>query len=68
MVGILVQGNNPFILSGPSPDESHCTGVGATLVNHPNWRGKIVVLDQWEIKSKELREKLEWGGNRPGRA
>jgi len=32
MVGILVQGNNHFILSGPSPDET----TALALVRHPS--------------------------------
>jgi hypothetical protein len=52
MVGILVHGNNHFILSGPLPDE----------VRH--W--SIVQIDeaksssfgQWQIRWKESRENL----------
>ena|ERR1035438_2579595 len=60
MVGILVHGNSHFILSGPSPDEA----TALALVRH--WsiiqigEAKSLSFDQWEIKSKELRENLEW--------
>ena len=60
MVGILVHGNNRFILSGPSPDEA----TALALVRH--WsiiqigEAKSSSFSQWEIKSKEFRENLEW--------
>jgi hypothetical protein len=60
MVGILVHGNNHFILSGPSPDEA----TALALVRH--WsiiqigEAKSLSFDQWEIKSKEFRENLKW--------
>ena len=66
MVGILVHGNNHFILSGPMPDEAGALG----LVRH--W--SIVQIGepmsssfgQWQIKSKEFRESLEWAVIVPG--
>jgi hypothetical protein len=60
MVGILVHGNNHFIVSGPSPDEA----TALALVRH--WsiiqigEAKSLSFDQWEIKSKEFRENLKW--------
>jgi hypothetical protein len=66
MVGILVHGNSHFILSGPSPDEA----TALALVRH--WsiiqigEAKSLSFDQWEIKSKEFRENLEWAVIVPG--
>jgi hypothetical protein len=66
MVGILVHGNNHFILSGPSPDEA----TALALVRH--WsiiqigEAKSLSFDQWEIKSKEFRENLKWAVIVPG--
>jgi hypothetical protein len=66
MVGILVHGNNHFILSGPSPDEA----TALALVRH--WsiiqigEAKSLSFDQWEIKSKEFRENLGWAVIVPG--
>jgi hypothetical protein len=66
MVGILVHGDNHFILSGPSPDEA----TALALVRH--WsiiqigEAKSLSFDQWEIKSKEFRENLEWAVIVPG--
>lgn len=60
MVGILVHGNNHFILSGPSPDDA----TALVLVRH--WsiiqigEARSSSFDRWEIKSKEFRENLEW--------
>jgi hypothetical protein len=66
MVGILVHGNNHFILSGPLPDEA------AALALARHW--SIVQIDeaksssfgQWQIRSKEFRENLEWAVIVPG--
>ncbi len=66
MVGILVHGNNHFILSGPSPDDA----TALVLVRH--WsiiqigEAKSSSFGQWEIKSKEFRENLEWAVVVPG--
>jgi hypothetical protein len=60
MVGILVHGNNHFILSGPRPDE----GPALSLARH--WSiiqigpPKSQTLDRWQIRTKEFRENLEW--------
>jgi len=66
MVGILVHGNNHFILSGPRPDEA----VALELARH--WSiiqigpPKSQTLDQWQIRTKEFRENLEWAVIVPG--
>jgi hypothetical protein len=60
MVGILVHGNNHFILSGPLPEEA----MALALVRY--WsivqigEVKSPSFGQWQIKSKEFRENLEW--------
>jgi hypothetical protein len=66
LVGILVYGNNHFILSGPSPDNA----AALALVRH--WsivqigEGKSKSFAQWQIRSKEFRENLEWAVVVPG--
>ena len=66
MVGILVHGNNHFILSGPAPDEA----TALALVRH--WsvihigEAKSSSFGQWQIRSKEFRENLEWAVIVPG--
>ena len=66
MVGILVHGNNHFILSGPEPSEVEAIAmarhfslvkIGAPVSN---------VLEKWEIRNKEVRENLEWAVVVPG--
>ena len=66
MVGILVHGDNHFIVRGPLPDR----GVALALVRH--W-SLIQVgattppsLDRWRIVSREFRENLEWAVVVPG--
>ena len=66
MVGILVHGNNHFILSGPAPDEASALA----LIRH--WsvieigEAKSSTFGQWQIRSKEFRENLEWAVIVPG--
>jgi hypothetical protein len=66
MVGILVHGNNHFILSGPAPDEA----AALALVRH--WsviqigQAKSSSFGQWQIRAKEFRENLEWAVIVPG--
>jgi hypothetical protein len=64
MVGILIHGNNHFILRGPEPEKS------AALALARHWsiiqievRGceqKPLRYEKWEIRTKEFRENLEW--------
>lgn len=60
MVGILVHGNNHFILSGPLPDDA----TSLALVRH--WsiiqigEAKSSSFGQWQIRNREFRENLEW--------
>jgi hypothetical protein len=60
MVGILVYGDNHFIVRGPLPDEETALAlvhywsliqIGATKPAH---------LAQWEIITRAFRENLEW--------
>jgi hypothetical protein len=66
MVGILVHGNNHFILSGPLPDEA------AALALARHWSivqigdEKSAVFEKWAIRTKEFRENLEWAVVVPG--
>jgi hypothetical protein len=66
MVGILVHGNNHFILSGPLPEEA----AARALVRH--WsivqigEKRSSSFGQWQIRSKEFRENLEWAVIVPG--
>jgi hypothetical protein len=66
MVGILVHGDNHFIVRGPLPDRD----LALALVR--NWSliqiGATTPpsLDQWKIVNREFRENLEWAVVVPG--
>jgi hypothetical protein len=66
MVGILVHGNNHFIVRGPMPDRR----AALALVRH--WSliqiGATTPQDlkNWRISSREFRESLEWAVVVPG--
>ena len=65
-VGILVHGDNHFIVRGPVPD---CV-IALALVRH--WSliaiGTVTPpeLSAWQISSKEFRENLQWAVVVPG--
>ena len=66
MVGILVHGDNHFVVRGPFPDRE----TALALVHHwsiiqigqPTPAG----LQQWQISTREFRENLEWAILVPG--
>jgi len=66
MVGILVNGDNHFIVRGPLPDRT----VALALVRH--WSliqiGAAIPpsLDRWQISTREFRENLAWAVVVPG--
>ncbi len=66
MVGILVHGDNHFIVRGPLPDRE----VALALIRH--WSiiqiGATTPpsLDRWNIVSREFRENLKWAVVVPG--
>jgi hypothetical protein len=66
MVGILVHGNNHFILSGPLPDEAMVLAMVRYWSIIQIGEVKSSSFGQWQIKSKEFRENLEWAVVVPG--
>ena len=65
MVGILVHGDNHFIVQGPLPDRE----VALALVRQ--WslieiEARPSPLVRWQIVSREFRENLEWAAVIPG--
>ena len=66
MVGILVHGDNHFIVRGPAPDRE----TALALVRH--WSiirigaSTPASLENWRISTKEFREDLEWAVVVPG--
>jgi hypothetical protein len=66
MVGILVHGNNHFILSGPLPDEATALALARHWSLIQIGDQKSPSLEQWQIRTKEFRENLEWAVVIPG--
>lgn len=66
MVGILVHGNNHFILSGPAPDEATALALARHWSIIQIGQEKPSFFGQWQIRSKEFRENLEWAVIVPG--
>jgi hypothetical protein len=66
MVGILVHGNNHFILSGPLPDEASALAMLRHWTIVQIGEAKPSSFAQWQIRSKEFRENLEWALVVPG--
>jgi hypothetical protein len=66
MVGILVHGDNHFIVRGPLPDRE----VALALTRHWSFiqigATAAPLLNQWHIVSREFRENLEWAVVVPG--
>src|SRR5271168_1999763 len=66
MVGILVHGNNHYILSGPQPNEAEALELtrhwGVVRIGEP----LSFAYGQWEIRTKEFRENLQWAVVVPG--
>jgi hypothetical protein len=60
MVGILVHGNNHFILSGPPPDDATAVALARHWSLTHIGEIKSARFEAWEIRSKEFRENLEW--------
>jgi hypothetical protein len=66
MVGILVHGNNHFILSGPAPDDATAVALARHWSIIQIGEAKSSISGPWEIRSKEFRENLEWAVIVPG--
>ena len=66
MVGILVHGNNHFILSGPLPDEKDALALARHWSVVKIGEVKPLAFGQWQIRSREFRENLEWAVVVPG--
>jgi hypothetical protein len=60
MVGILIHGNNHFILGGPRPDEPTALALARHWSIIQIGEPKPQSLGQWQIRTKEFRENLEW--------
>jgi len=66
MVGILVHGNNHFILSGPRPDQREALALARHFSLIQIGAPKAATFEKWQIRNKEFRENLEWAAMVPG--
>lgn len=60
MVGILVYGNNHFILSGPEPTGEEAIQMARQFTVVEIGKTPASSFEKWEIRNKEFRENLEW--------
>jgi hypothetical protein len=60
MVGILVHGNNHYILSGPPPADEEALALARNWSIVQIGASKSQTFRNWRIREKELRENLEW--------
>jgi hypothetical protein len=66
MLGILVHGDNHFILRGPAPDDASASEMARHWSIVQIGGEKSLTFRQWEICTKEFRENLEWAVIVPG--
>jgi hypothetical protein len=66
MVGILVHGNNHFILNGPRPDEQEALGLVRHFSLIQIGPPTALAYEKWQIREKEFRENLQWALIIPG--
>ena len=66
MVGILVHGDNHFIVRGPLPDRWTALALVGRWSTIQIGGTRAPELDGWQIVTKEFRENLEWAVVVPG--
>jgi hypothetical protein len=66
MVGILVLGNNHFIVHGPLPDRETALALARHWSLIQIGRTTPIALQPWSISTREFRENLEWAVVVPG--
>jgi hypothetical protein len=66
MLGILVIGNNHFIVRGPLPNRETALALAQHWSIIQIGRTTPVALQQWHISTKEYREDLKWAVIVPG--
>jgi hypothetical protein len=71
MLGILVHGDNHFIVRGPRPDHSEALALARhwSLIQIEIRTGASAPpgLEKWRISTREFREDLEWAVIVPGK-
>ena len=66
MVGILVHGNNHFIVRGPFPDRETALALARHWSLIQIGQTTPIALQRWSISTREFRENLEWAVVVPG--
>jgi hypothetical protein len=66
MIGILVHGDNHFIVRGPQPDRETAVRLACNWTIIQIGRSTPVDLQAWSISTREFRENLEWAVIVPG--
>jgi hypothetical protein len=66
MVGILVLGNNHFIVRGPLPDRETALALARHWSLIQIGQTTPPALDRWTISTREFRENLGWAVIVPG--
>jgi hypothetical protein len=66
MVGILVVGNNHFIVRGPLPDRDTALALARHWSLIQIGHTTPIALRPWSISTREFRENLEWAVIVPG--
>jgi hypothetical protein len=66
MVGILVLGNNHFIVRGPLPDRATALALARHWSLIQIGQTTPPALERWTISTREFRENLQWAVIAPG--
>jgi hypothetical protein len=66
MVGILVHGDNHFIVRGPLPDRETALALVRRWSLIRIGSTTPAALNRWQIVTREFRENLEWAVVAPG--
>jgi len=66
MIGILVTGENHFIVRGPRPHRASALALARHWSIIQIDRETPIALQEWSISTREFRENLEWAVSVPG--
>jgi hypothetical protein len=66
VIGILVIGDNHFIVRGPLPDRASALALARHWSIIQIDRETPIALREWGISTREFRENLEWAVSVPG--
>jgi hypothetical protein len=66
MLGILVHGDNHFIVRGPQPSQAESLALARHWSLIRIGQATPPALQAWTISSREFRENLQWAAIQPG--